>query len=238
MTSKKADIQTLTIQPPEFQVLTVGIRNDPTSPYVQNAFSAKARAKMEATQRAGSTSKKNTAREARDFEADYEAAMHRSLDGWHGIPAPAFRNALISACRTAGFTMTRAKLSVFIEADGTDASDGGPLVKIASGEPEVHQGAVRNASGVTDLRWRPMWRQWSALLRVRYDSGQFTPEDLLNLIIRAGSQVGIGEGRPDSRSSNGLGWGMFVLDDSVAMTVETHQTTTAADLLAQAKDAA
>jgi hypothetical protein len=46
-------------------------------------------------------------------------------------------------------------------------------------------------------------------LRIRFDMEQFSPDDVTNLLIRAGRQVGIGEGRPDSRDSNGLGYGLF-----------------------------
>jgi hypothetical protein len=33
--------------------------------------------------------------------------------------------------------------------------------------------------------------------------------DVVNLISRVGLQVGIGEGRPDSKQSAGLGYGLF-----------------------------
>ena len=72
--------------------------------------------------------------------------------------------------------------------------------------------AVRNESGVCDLRPRPMWRKgWEAVVRVRFDGDQFTLIDVANLLLRAGMQVGIGEGRPDSRNSCGMGWGLFRL---------------------------
>mgnify|MGYP000574967647 FL=1 len=71
--------------------------------------------------------------------------------------------------------------------------------------------AVRNATGVADLRVRPMWREWSCVLRVTYDEDQFSLQDVTNLLVRVGTQVGIGEGRPDSRQSAGLGWGLFRL---------------------------
>ena len=115
---------------------------------------------------------------------------------------------MISACRVVGFKMTLAKLSVFVEPDGFDAVDGTPLVKII-GEPRLHQGYGRNANGGVDLRWRPMWEQWKAAVHVRWDASQFSAQDVVNLMARAGLQVGIGEGRPDSPNSNGLGWGMF-----------------------------
>lgn len=71
---------------------------------------------------------------------------------------------------------------------------------------------ARNATGVVDLRSRPMWREWSARVVVRFDTDQFTPADVANLLVRAGAQVGIGEGRPDSRQSAGLGFGLFTLE--------------------------
>ena len=178
------------------------------SPYVQHAFSEKQRKQMEETQRAGQQSRGKRVRQPKDFDAVYEAAKHVSQQGWLGIPAPAFRNAMISACRLVGIVMTRAKLSVFVEADGIDAADGTPLVRI-QGEPRVHQATVRNETGVADIRWRPMWEEWSANVRVTWDEDQFSATDVMNLMLRAGMQVGIGEGRPDSPNSNGLGWGRF-----------------------------
>ena len=46
-------------------------------------------------------------------------------------------------------------------------------------------------------------------MRVRYDQDQFTATDIVNLIARAGLQVGLLEGRPDSKNSAGLGFGIF-----------------------------
>ena len=106
--------------------------------------------------------------------------------------------------------MTRAKLSIFCEADGHDADDGTPLVKITKGKPRYHESLVRNASGVCDIRPRPMWAPgWQAKVRIRFDADQFEVDDMANLLMRAGQQVGIGEGRPDSKKSCGMGWGLF-----------------------------
>jgi hypothetical protein len=200
---------TVTIQPANFKTamfLIVGV-----APYVQNKFSAKARQKMRETQEAGSTAKKGTKREPKDFQGSYEGAIHRFPDGGHGIPAPAFRNACIDACRMCGFAMTQAKMSIFVEADGFDPDDGTPLVRITKGEPGYFESTVRNDSGVCDIRARPMWQPgWEATLRVRFDADQFTMDDVANLLNRAGQQVGVGEGRPFSKKSAGLGWGLFV----------------------------
>ena len=200
--------QVVTIAPPNFQTGVFRIRG--IAPYVQNKFSQKAREQMRAMQEAGSTARKGSKREAKDFHAAYEQAIHRTAEGWAGIPAPAFRNAMISACRTVGFQMTRSKLGLFIEPDGFDADDGTPLVRITKGEPEYHEAFVRNETGVVDLRPRPMWAPgWEAVVRIRFDADMFTLADVANLLMRAGLQVGIGEGRPDSKKSAGLGWGLF-----------------------------
>jgi len=199
----------IVIDRPKFETIAVHIKG--VSPYVQHKFSQKARQQMMDKQRLGDQAKKSRKRDAKDFEQTYKDAMHISREGWNGIPAPSFRNAMISACRIVGFKMTLAKLSVFIEADGFD-SDGAPLVKL-QGTPRVHEGYVRNETGVADVRWRPMWEEWSALVRIRYDANQFSATDVVNLLHRAGMQVGIGEGRPDSKNSAGMGWGMFAIED-------------------------
>lgn len=201
-------VESVTIKPPNFQTAVFHITG--TAPYVQHKFSAKAREQMRATQEAGSTARSKRAKAAKDFNAAYEGAMYRSGDGWTGIPAPSFRNGMISACRTVGFKMTLAKLSVFIDADGFDVDDGTPLVRISKGEPRYHESLVRLPTGVADIRARPMWEPgWEAEIRITFDGDQFTLSDVSNLLMRVGMQVGIGEGRPDSKNSAGMGWGTF-----------------------------
>lgn len=183
-----------------------------TSPLVQARFSAKAKQMMMDKMAAGSTSKGKKVREARDFDQDCLNAMHIGVDGQAGVPAGAFRNAMISACRLVGFKMTLAKLSVFVQADTFDAVDGVPLVHL-NGKWERLDMHTRNATGVVDIRVRPMWREWWIDLRVQFDAEQFTLTDVSNLLMRAGVQVGIGEGRHDSKSSTGLGFGCFRLGE-------------------------
>jgi hypothetical protein len=54
-----------------------------------------------------------------------------------------------------------------------------------------------------------MFKTWGCTLRIRFDADQFTVDDVMNLLERAGQQVGIGEGRPNSPNSFGMGWGTF-----------------------------
>jgi len=206
--AKAKAAQEVVIGAPNLQVAEFLIEGD--SPYVQCKFSAKVMAEMIATQEAGSVSKKGKKREPKDFDALYLQAMHEAEEGWRGIPATAFRNALISACRVCGFAMTRAKLSVFCMADGYDKNDRTPMVKITKGKPKNHRQYVRNQSGVADIRSQAMWEAgWQAKVRIQFDADQFSVTDVANLMHRAGMQVGVGCGRPDSTNSAGLGFGTF-----------------------------
>lgn len=200
-------LQRITISPPKFETIELRLRG--TAPYMQARFSEKARDMMRANMLAGSTAKKGRQRAPRDFDEDFRQAQHLAEEGWHGIPAAAFRNAAIDACRMAGYQMTRARMSVFITAQGLDAKERTPLVRLVGDEPERSEMMVRNATGVTDIRVRPLWVAWGAEILVTYDGDQFTASDVVNLFNRAGKQVGIGEGRPFSKQSNGMGFGLF-----------------------------
>jgi hypothetical protein len=207
-TTKKAAEGTLIVASPNLHSSRFHIFG--TSPYVQNKFSGTKMDKMLATQQATKgTSRK--AREPRDIEADYLGAIYRTKGGKYGIPAPAFRCALISACRVAGLVMTKAKLSIFCIADDFDEDDGMPLVHLIAGEPECTKMPVRLESGVASIAIRPMWRDWEAEVQLQWDADQFSEQDVANLLERAGQQVAVGEGRHDSKKSNGMGWGTFSL---------------------------
>jgi hypothetical protein len=196
---------------PNFQTAAFHIKG---TALVMNKFSSANRTAMMKKQQQGSQSRKGQQRKAKDFDAVYRGAMHVMSDGRYGFAAPGLRNALISACRLVGFKMTIAKLSIFVEADGLDADDGTPLVAI-TGEPVRKDMAVRLADGSTDIVARPFFETWSAEVRLKWDADQFSSTDIVNLLMRAGTQVGIGAGRHDSKSSTGMGWGCFEVSMSV-----------------------
>jgi hypothetical protein len=214
MTTTNKKTETLVVSAPNMQRATFRIVG--SAPYVQNRFSEKASAAMREKQEKGGQSQKDKKREAKDFKAAFLGAQYKSAKGWNGIPADAFRAAMISACRIVGFKMTLAKLSLFVLAEGYDATNGRPLIKI-SGKPRQVVHPVRLQTGVLDLRSRPMWDEgWSADVIVRWDADQFSLIDVTNLMTRVGTQVGIGEGRPDSRESAGMGWGLFDIAHVIA----------------------
>lgn len=208
MAFAKKDSEVVDIQ--RANIIRATLRIESTAPLVQNKFSKKARDQMMAAMSTPKNAKKaKSERAPRDYDQDFIGAQHISEDGWHGIPAPAFRAALIDACRTVGVVMTRAKMAVFIIADGYDKTDGTPLVKMICEEPERREDLVRNDNGGADIRIRPMWRKWAAEVTMEFDADMITSSAVANLLDRAGRQVGVGEGRPFSKNSVGQGWGTF-----------------------------
>ena len=197
----------VTIKPPNLQTARFEIVG--TAPLVVHRFSAKAKAGMLAKMEAGSTAKGKKVREAFDKQAAYNEARYKAKDGWDGFNASAIRAAMISACRLVGFKMTLAKLSVFTVPDGWDATEPQiPLVRIV-GKPRLLESVARVETGQAYVTIRPCWDEWSAKVTIRFDADQFTIQDVSNLLSRAGQQVGICEGRPDSKNSPGMGWGTF-----------------------------
>lgn len=211
--AKKAE--SITISAPNIQAINVRIVGD--TPLMMARFSQKAMQAMSDVMTGTTKKGSRKARDPKDFEEDYEQAKHLALvqkgdEEWIGIPCSALRAALISACRLTGFTMTRAKLSLFVISEGIDKVDSVPLFRVY-GEPEMNIAAVRNATGVFDLRARPLWQKWYAQPTIQFDADQFSTEDVLNLLRRVGMQVGLLEGRPDSKNSAGQGLGTFHIED-------------------------
>ena len=109
---KTSETKTETIQITAPKIATAEFKIIGTAPYIQLRFSEKAINAMREKHEAGSQANKKKAKEPRDFHEDFLQAQHMSDDAtpWNGIPASAFRNGMISACRLVGFKMTLAKL--------------------------------------------------------------------------------------------------------------------------------
>jgi hypothetical protein len=197
----------ITIKPPNFGRAEFTLKG--IAPLVIHRFSAKTKNEMKQKMETGKAAGSKKNREAKSTDDTYQEARYISAAGWDGVHAGAFRNALISACRLVGFKMTLAKMSLFIEADGWDKQEPQiPLVKI-NGKPCKQEDMARVETGQPYVCVRAAYHDWSIKLRIRWDADQFTINDVANLLARVGMQVGIGEGRPDSKNSAGMGWGLF-----------------------------
>lgn len=194
------------IQPINLKTATVRIEG--TSFYVCNNFGKEGREQMLAKHVSGKTGGR-TKKPPKNVEKDAYESGHWTEDGKLGIPCGAFRNAMIDACRGAGFKMTLAKMAIEAESDGYDSLDGTPLVLI-KGKHQAVVAPTRNATGVIDLRSRThVSPGWTVDLRITWDDDMFSLDDVVNLLDRAGRQIGVGAGRKFSKMSAGCGWGSF-----------------------------
>lgn len=183
------------------EILAVRIKG--TAPLIVHRFGEKARQMMLDAQMGKARVKKAP----KNPQECYEQAFHRLPDGHPGFPASGFKGAIVAGARYFdGITMTGLKSSIFVIGEGPDQ-----LVPII-GEPRMREDAVRNETGVADLRFRPEFVDWSAELRVLYVPSQLTTESVLALVDAAGLS-GIGEGRPNSKKSMTGTFGTFEVVD-------------------------
>lgn len=201
--------QNVTIRPPNFGTATFKIEG--IAPLVIHRFSAKTKNQMKEKMETGKAASSKKNREAKSTDDIFQEARYISKDGWDGFHAGAIRNALISACRLVGFKMTLAKMSVFVEPDGWDKAEPQiPLIRIY-GKAAKQEDMARVETGQPYVTVRAAYHDWSAQVKIRWDNDQFTLADVSSLLARVGLQVGIGEGRPDSKNSAGMGWGLFTI---------------------------
>lgn len=178
------------------------------SPLIVHAWSAKAKKEMLDKQ----MKKAKAAKEAKDPQADFEAAMYRTSDGGYGFPSVAFKNAAVTAgTSVAGLTKIQARQAFHIlgeDADIVGAFDGSKsrvnLVRIEGGEPQMREDMVRVGMGTADLRYRPEFPTWRAKILVRYNENVLSESQILNLLNVAGFAVGVGEWRPEKDGQYGM----------------------------------
>ena len=182
------------------------------APLVIHRFSAKTKQQFKDKMETGKAASSKKTRVAQSTDDLFEEARYKAKAGWDGIHASAIRNACISACRLVGFKMTLAKMSIFIQADGWDYLEPQiPLVKIM-GKAIKQEDIARVETGQPYLCVRAAFHEWKMNPTIRWDADQFTISDVTNLLSRVGMQVGLGEGRPDSKNSAGMGWGLFHIE--------------------------
>lgn len=204
--------QTVAIKAPNIKEALFTIKG--VAPLVIHRFSAKTKEEMKQKMETGKAAGNRKNREPKDTDDLYNDARYVSAEGWDGFHAAALRNAMISACRLVGYKMTIAKLSVFVVADGVDKKEPQiPLVRIY-GKPVKQEDIARVETGQPYVTVRAAYHNWQAKIKIRWDGDQFTLNDITNLLMRVGMQVGLCEGRPDSKNSAGMGWGLFEIEQS------------------------
>lgn len=170
-----------------------------TTPLIVHKFSEKSKRQMLDSQQG-----RRSPKETRDPKAEYEASFYRTKSGY-GFPVTAFKAATVGAARFYGkdVKMTEIRQFVFMRGVYSD-NDPQQLVEIV-GEPRMREDVVRlgGPSRSADLRFRPEFPEWSAVLEVVYVRSCISRESVLSLIDAGGMGIGIGEWRPEKRGEFG-----------------------------------
>lgn len=181
------------------------------TPLVVNAWTNKADQQMQELQKGGTGQKrKGKDRPPRDYAAEYESSKHLNMEGEECFSTLSLQHALVRACTLIGFKMTIGKMAFTALPDSWDARDGMPLTRIQNCKSTQHVCRVRLPNGSPDIRSRAMYAPgWKAMVAIEYDTNLFNQEEIIDLLVRAGEQCGIHEGRKTSPKGVGCGWGMF-----------------------------
>lgn len=184
----------------EFSIREVVVPITGISPLVIHAWSQKAMIEI-ANKQAGKA--KNKKHEVRIPEEEFEAAKHKSPQGWDGFPAAGFKAAMIRGAKMIGMVMKDTQTSFFVKADCEETQ----LVEII-GSCRMRTDMVRVGMGAADLRYRPEYLNWSANLTIEFNAGMISVDQIYQLIKAAGYGCGIGEMRPEKGKFN---FGRFIL---------------------------
>lgn len=185
----------------EFNINEVKIPIKGISPLIVHAWSEKVKREM-ADKQAGKA--KNKKHDIRVPEEDYENAKHKSSQGWEGFPAAGFKAAMVRGAKMTGLVMKDTQTGFFVKADCEETQ----LVRIIA-EPRMRTDMVRVGMGSADIRYRPEYVNWSAILTIEYNAGVISLDQIYQLVKAAGYGCGVGEMRPEKTKFN---YGRFDLD--------------------------
>lgn len=181
----------ITINLPELKIDQMEIDLVGDSPLICHAWSEKAKRMMLDKQ----MKKAKPAKEAKDPDADFKSSLYIMDTGRYGFPAVAFKAAAVDACSSVdGITKVQARGAFHIVGD---------LIEI-TGEPNPREDMVRVGMGTADIRYRAEFREWRVRVRIRFNAGVLSAEQIVNLFNTAGFAVGVGDWRPQKDGSFGM----------------------------------
>lgn len=208
------------IRPIEIKKIRLKLVGD--TPLIMHAWSEKAKREMLEAQMG---KKKGKAKEPKNPVVDFIGSMYW-LDGKpevenkmdleecekrfqdaikngarFGFPVTAFKQAAISAAYRMGWSKDKVSLrgAFFIDSD----EDG--MVEIESDAPIMREDMVKIGMGTADIRYRGEFRNWSVNLTISYNAnGQYSLDNLVNMINAGGYICGIGEWRPERDGQYGM----------------------------------
>ena len=213
MATKKANAEVIEIRPIEIKKVTVRVVGD--TPLIMHAWSEKAKRMMlEAQMGIAKGKKKEVKNPADDFIRSMYWLTQMPEDGTmesfeeaiangarFGFPVTAFKQAAISAAYRMGWAKDKMSMrgAFFID------SDENGMIEIHSDTPEMREDMVKVGMGTADIRYRGEFKNWYADLTISYNAnGQYSLENIVNIINAGGYVCGVGEWRPERDGQNGM----------------------------------
>lgn len=179
----------------DLKIRTVEIPIIGTSPLIVNQFPDKIRKEMEEKHQGKAKVAKHAIKVP---EEDYKNAKHISPEGWEGFPCNGFKKAMVRGALSIGMKMTEVRAAVFVEPDCGVSN----LIRL-HGKSQMRTDIVRVSNGAPDVRYRPEYPEWEAVLRITYNEGVVSLDKVFQMLHYAGWGVGIGEWRPEKNGING-----------------------------------
>lgn len=204
--------QVLEIRPIELETVTLKIVGD--TPLIMHAWSEKAKREMLEKQMKATKTK---SRDAKNPVEDFIRSMYwltpmpteMTEDGFNkaivagarfGFPVTAFKQAAISASYRLGWSKDKMSLRGVFFIDG----DENQMLEIKSDPPIMREDMVKVGMGTADIRYRGEFRNWSTDMKITYNkNGQYSLEQIINIINAGGFCCGVGEWRPERDGQNG-----------------------------------
>lgn len=213
MATKKANTDVIEIRPIEIKKVTIRIVGD--TPLIMHAWSEKAKRMMLEAQMGIAKGKK---KEAKNPVDDFIRSMYwltpmpedGTMESFEeaiangarfGFPVTAFKQAAISAAYRMGWAKDKMSMrgAFFID------SDENGMIEIHSDTPEMREDMVKVGMGTADIRYRGEFKNWYADLTISYNAnGQYSLENIVNIINAGGYVCGVGEWRPERDGQNGM----------------------------------
>lgn len=160
-------------------------------------------------------------------EMTYEAVSEIIEGAEFGFPVTAFKQAAISAAYRMGWAKDKMSMrgAFFLTATahGYFAGDlvidhdankvnvvpnqfrAEQLLRINSDTPQMREDMVRVGMGTADIRYRGEFSNWWADAVIRYNvNGQYSAEQIVNILNAGGSVCGVGEWRPEKDGQYGM----------------------------------
>ena len=211
MATKKTEV--IEIRPIEIKKVTVRVVGD--TPLIMHAWSEKAKRMMlEAQMGIAKGKKKEVKNPADDFirsmywltpmpeDGTMESFEEAIANGARfGFPVTAFKQAAISAAYRMGWAKDKMSMrgAFYIDSDETG------MIEIHSDTPEMREDMVKVGMGTADIRYRGEFKNWYADLTISYNAnGQYSLENIVNIINAGGYVCGVGEWRPERDGQNGM----------------------------------